>query len=168
MPQQKNQRKRQFIDRAVQGTMLLHIVGHWMCFLFTAGALLLFVEMLNGEPRDVWKNLLSRHAPTVLAMLMLTPIFIYDLCKLSNRFAGPMVRLRRAMRDLAEGREVSPIHFRERDFWKDVAVDFNRVAERVQTSTTRAADAPIPFDSSSRDEVQDCVSTAQHTCGLDV
>jgi hypothetical protein len=135
-----------------------------MFFLLAAAALLFFIEMLTGDPRDAWANLLYRYAPTVLVVLVLAPIFIRDFCKLSNRFVGPMVRLRRAMRDLAEGREVSPIHFRTRDFWKDLAADFNRVVERVQASTPRAPDAPIPPDSSSRDEVQDPVPTARHTC----
>ncbi len=164
MSEQKKRRNKQFVDRAVQGTLLLHIVGHWVFFLFAAGALLFFIEMLAGPPRDAWKTVFPRHGPTVMVLLVLTPIFIHDLCKLSNRFAGPMVRLRRAMRDLAEGREVSPIHFRKRDFWKDFAGDFNRVVERVQASTTPAADAPIPPDSSSHDEIQDPALTAPHTC----
>ena len=92
------------------------------------------IELLAGDPRDAGKNLLARHGPTLLAVLALAPILIRDLCRLTNRFAGPMVRLRRAMHDLAEGREVSPIHFRERDFWKDLVIDFNRVVERVQST----------------------------------
>ena len=164
MSEQKKQRKKKFVDRAVQGTLLLHIVGHWTFFLFATGALLLFVEMVVGDPRNAWGNLLHRHGPTVLTVLVLAPIFIRDLCKLSNRFAGPMVRLRRAMHDLAEGREVSPIHFRKHDFWKDITVDFNRVVERVQASTTLTDDATSPHDVSSHDEIQDPVPTAQHTC----
>ena len=164
MSKRKKQRKKQFVDRAVQGTLLLHIVGHWAFFLFATGALLLFVEMLIGDPRDAWRNLLHRHTPTVMVVLVLAPIFIRDLCKLTNRFAGPMVRLRRAMRDLAEGREVAPVHFRKRDFWQDLATDFNRAVEHVQASTPPAVDAPIPPDSSSCDESQDPVLTAPHTC----
>jgi len=134
MASKSTQRKKHFVDRAVQGAILLHIVAHWAMFLFAAGLFLFFIELLAGDPRDAGKNLLPRHGPTVLAVLVLGPILIRDLCKLTNRFAGPMVRLRRAMHDLAEGREVSPIHFRERDFWKDLAIDFNRVVERVQST----------------------------------
>lgn len=162
-----NQRKKHFIDKAVQGTLLLRIVGHWVFFLFAAGALLVFVEMLIVEPREVWKNLIPRYGPTVLVVLVLTPIFIHDLSKLSNRFAGPIVSLRRAMRELAEGREVSAIHFRKNDFWKDLAVDFNRVNERVQALTTRAADAPMSPDSSNCDKSQDPSPTAPHSCEFD-
>jgi signal transduction histidine kinase len=134
MPSNANQRKKYFVDRSVQGSILLHIVAHWAMFLVVAGVFLFFIELLVGDPRDAGKNLLARHGPTLLAVLVLAPILIRDLCRLTNRFAGPMVRLRRAMHDLAEGREVSPIHFRDRDFWEDLAIDFNRVAERVQST----------------------------------
>ena len=53
MSEQKYQRKKQFVDRAVQGTLLLHIVAHWILFLFAAGALLLFIEMLVGDRQDI-------------------------------------------------------------------------------------------------------------------
>lgn len=127
------QRKRNivFCDRAVQGALLLHVVGHWVMFLFAAGVFLLFVEMLSGDPRDALEHMLRRNGPSILAVLVLAPIFLRDLCKLSNRFAGPIGRLQRAMRELAEGDNVEPVHFRDGDFWQDVAADFNRLAQHV-------------------------------------
>lgn len=126
-----NKRKKHFADRSVQGAMLLRLVVHWAVFLVVAGAFLFFVELLAGTPRETGKSLASRHGPTVLAVFALAPIFLRDLCKLTNRFAGPMVRLRRAMRDLADGREVAPVQFRDGDFWQELAEDFNRVRTRV-------------------------------------
>ena len=148
----QSKRKKYFVDRSVQGTLLLHIVAHWAVFLFAAGLFVLFVELLAGNPRDVGKNFLHRSGPTLLALLALAPLFLRDLCKLSHRFAGPMVRLRRAMRDLADGREVSPIHFRENDFWKDVASDFNRVVKRVQSTGANLDEDAIPVESNVGDE----------------
>ena len=127
-------RKKHFVDPSVQGAILMRLVMHWGMFVFTTGAFLYFVELLSGAPLDAGRNFASRHGPTLLAVLVLAPIFLCDLCKLTNRFAGPMMRLRRAMHDLAEGKEVAPIQFREGDFWKELAVDFNRVVKRVETS----------------------------------
>ena len=104
-----SKRIRHFVDGSVQGAILFRLAMHCGLFLFVAGAFLYFVELLAGAPHDAGKNLLPRHSPTVLAMLVLVPVFIRDLCGLTNRFAGPMVRLRQAMHDLAEGREVTPI-----------------------------------------------------------
>jgi len=131
---QENLRQKNYVDRVVQGTLLLHIVGHWLLFVLTAGIFLFFVEMMSGDPLNVWESLKHRHGPTLFVAAILGPLFLYDLCKLSNRFAGPMVRLRRSMQALAEGREVTPLQFREGDFWKDLATSFNCIAERVQST----------------------------------
>ncbi len=136
-------RKKYFVDRSVQGAIVLRLLVHCALFVFTTGAFLYFVELLVGAPRDAGKNLLSRHGPTILSALVLGPIFLRDLCKLTNRFAGPMMRLRRAMRDLADGREVGFIKFRDGDMWQELAVDFNRVVERIQTSEAALGDGVL-------------------------
>jgi hypothetical protein len=134
-PQMQNSRKKHFTDRAVQGTLVFHLIGNWLVFLFTVGVFFLFVEMVNGGPHDAFQAMLRRQALSLWVALLLLPIFIWDLVRLTHRFAGPMVRLRREMRNLAEGRAVAPIKFRQGDFWQDLATDFNRVIERVQASS---------------------------------
>jgi hypothetical protein len=129
----QNLRRKHFTDRAVQGALLLHVVGNWLMFLLVVAIFLLFIEMFANGPREAVHAMLRRYAPFAWAVVVLAPMFLWDMVKLSHRFAGPMVRLRREMRNLAEGRAVAPIRFRDGDFWQDLAVDFNRVAERVQT-----------------------------------
>ena len=50
---------------------------------------------------------------------------------MSNRFVGPIYRLRRSMRSLANGEEVDPVFLRDGDYWFDFAEDFNRVAAEM-------------------------------------
>ncbi len=130
-----NQRKKTYVDKNVQGAILMRLVMHWSLFLIAGAAFLYFIELLGPAPHEAGKNVLNRHAPTVLVVLALAPIFLRDLSRLTNRFAGPMVRLRAALRELAEGGDVAPIKFRDHDFWKEIADDFNRVLERVQTTS---------------------------------
>ncbi len=150
----KNKRKKYFVDRKVQGAILWHMVLHWGLLLAATFVLLVFFDMVTRLRGNVGTSLLQRHAPTLLAMLALAPICIRDLCKLSNRFVGPMVRLRKAMRDLADGSEVSPIHFRKHDFWQEMALDFNRVAKRVQSTDTTLLDDTNLDESNECDEVR--------------
>lgn len=157
MARKSSNRKRYFVDRDVQGAILLRLVTHLAVFLFVTGVFLIFIEMV-AAPRDAVKNLLPRHGPTLFAMLVLAPIFIRDLCKLTNRFAGPMVRLKRAMHDLAEGREVAPVHFRQRDFWQDIASDFNRIVERVQSTNTTLDDDVNAVESNACGEIRETES----------
>ena len=74
-------------------------------------------------------------------MLSLAPMFIYDTVKLSNRFAGPVLRIRRAARQLADGEIPKKSKLRDGDFWKDLASDFNGVIDRVETLTEKEAAA---------------------------
>ena len=47
-----------------------------------------------------------------------------------------------AMKALAEGEEVSPIHFRDGDFWQELAEDFNRIVKRVEALETQRSEPP--------------------------
>ncbi len=67
-----------------------------------------------------------------LIMVALFPAFALDTIRFSNRFVGPIARLRRHMRELAAGEKVSSLAFRDNDFWADVADEFNTVAQMVQ------------------------------------
>ena len=146
MSRPNSMRKKLYVDRIVQGTILRHIVVQWGLFLMATFVLLLFFDVVAGVQGNDGENLFQRNGLTMLAILALAPIFIYDLCKLSNRFVGPMARLRRAMHDLANGGEVSKIQFRKRDFWQEMAEDFNRIAQRVQSTGTT-----LPDDTNSDD-----------------
>ncbi len=139
MSSHDNRRNKNCSERSVQTALMLHILGHWAFFALAMGAYLYFIEVLSGDPTKVWSNLLHRHGPTIVAMLVFSPIILRDICKLSNRFAGPIVRLRRGMQELADGQPVKPIHFRERDFWLDLATNFNRIAERLRVSQGESA-----------------------------
>ena len=137
----EKQRKKYFVDRSVQGAILIRLCMYFVLFMLSAGALLFFVEALIDDPRNAGANFLQRYGPTILAGLVLTPVFFLDLCKLTNRFAGPMVRLRRSMNALADVEEVAPIHFRDGDFWHEIAEDFNRVIARIETAEKTAAES---------------------------
>ena len=53
-----------------------------------------------------------------------------DTIRFSNRFVGPVTRLRRAMRSLGTTDDVAPLQFRDNDFWAEAADEFNNVLEK--------------------------------------
>ena len=53
------------------------------------------------------------------------------ILRFTHRFAGPVLRLRRELRDLADGKQSPTLKFRDGDYWKDLAVEFNRVAALI-------------------------------------
>ena len=134
MSRPKLVRKQLFVDPKVQGALVLRVVLYWIVCLVTITLMLLCWKMLV-TPRVLYTHfddLWFHHGPAVIASFLLLPLIILDIVRLSNRFAGPMLRLRRSMRALAQGERVQPIHFRQGDFWQDFADEFNTLAARLQ------------------------------------
>lgn len=86
------------------------------------------------------KAAIVAQAPLLLVMFILMPIFLRDTLQLSNRFAGPMYRLRTALGEVAGGDEGGKIKFRDGDFWLEVADDYNLVHEQLQILKSRNAE----------------------------
>jgi magnesium-transporting ATPase (P-type) len=131
-----NKRVKLFVDRPVQGALARRILVHW-CILFGLSLISLFtLEFFLGDPNLTFGGQLqvlwSKYAFFILLMIAIGPTFIYDTVKLSNRFAGPILRLRESIRDLAKGDQVADLKFREDDFWLELSEDFNRVAHRIK------------------------------------
>ena len=65
-------------------------------------------------------------------MAFLLPVFVVDSIKLSHRFAGPIYSLRRAIRDIAQGKPARKLKFRRHDFWHEIAEDYNAMLLRLE------------------------------------
>jgi hypothetical protein len=153
MSRVKNMRKQLFVDPKVQGALVLRVLLYWVVCLITITLMLLCWNVLR-TPRmfytfldDMW----YQYGPALLASFLLLPMVVVDVIRLSNRFAGPLFRLRRCMRALARGEYVEPIRFREGDFWRDFADEFNAVLARVQ-GEGRAAEPARPQEEPREEE----------------
>jgi hypothetical protein len=130
-------RKKLLVDQKVQWAFVVRAVGYWMMCVITVLLLLTFTSMLVEPVRlfapdadGPW----LRIGPTVICVVLFLPIVVYDFLRVSNRLVGPVLRLRRAMQALAAGEHVEPIHFRDGDFWREFADEFNAVARRIHAS----------------------------------
>jgi len=134
-------RKQLFVDPKVQGALVIRVVMYWVVCLTTISVMLLCWRIVTGPARPVYTHFDDMwffYGPAAIASLLLLPLIIVDIVRLSNRFTGPLLRLRRSMRALARGEQVAPIEFRDADFWQDFAEEFNRVLARVQGEGARS------------------------------
>ena len=115
----------------------MRVIVYWFVCLITITLMLMCWKSLTDTARpfyttlyltDMWHS----HGEALIASLLALPIVVLDIVRLSNRFAGPMVRIRHAMRAIDRGECPRPIHFREGDFWHDFAEEFNAVLRRVE------------------------------------
>lgn len=142
-------RRRYFVDSQVQGALLRQAIYYWLWSSATF-ALIIFVyrvfpALLSGTGREsgrIWHHF----APYMVASAALFPIVIFSAIRFSNRFVGPMVRVRRTLKQLARGESTPMRGFRENDFWSDTADDINQIAallRQVRPATTAASSGSI-------------------------
>ena len=144
MSNKKAMRKHLFVDPKVQGALVTRVVLYWGICLITVTLMLLCWRIVTGPARmfythfnDMW----FFYGPALVASVLLLPLVIVDIIRLSNRFAGPMLRLRRSMRELTRGEHVEPVEFRDGDYWQEFADEFNALAAAIQGSTASEPEA---------------------------
>lgn len=154
MNARNTKRKQLFVDSRVQGALAARVIMYWGASVATMALMLLCFRIITGPARlfyehfdDMWFH----YGPALAGSIIILPLLVIDVVRLSNRFAGPLVRLRRGMRALARGESVEPLHFREGDFWQEFAQEFNAVAARLQRLEA-ASKGPAPWPPSEQEE----------------
>ena len=135
-------RRQYFVDPKVQGAIVVRCLMYWGACLLTTFVMLFFWSLLTGPARLSWMTidqLWFSYGPAFIASLLLLPLVLWDILKMTNRFAGPVLRLRRELKKLANGEHVNPLFFRDGDYWRDVAADFNRLVVRVKELEAKEA-----------------------------
>lgn len=139
-------RRRIFIDRPIQIAVLLRTFMYWTVCLMAQLLMVFFVAAVTSTQDDfvahgpqLWWHLQL----TAAASLVLLPIILLDVLKLSHRWAGPILRLRNSLKSLGRGEAVSAVKFREKDFWQDLAADLNVVAAELDRRRANGPQEPV-------------------------
>ena len=132
----QSQRSRILVDPKVQWSIAGRILCHWSLFLVCLISISAMVQIMGSAGQqpfaETWRTAALAQVPILGVMLMLLPVFLRDTLKMSNRFAGPMYRLRIALRSMANNEIVTSINFRSGDFWQEAAKDFNTVLGHLE------------------------------------
>lgn len=151
-----------FVDSEVQGAIVRRVIVYWTCcLLFLVVPLCIATVVQNPELFffEQFGRLWSQYWLILVSLVAMLPFFIYDTVRLSNRFAGPLLRFRRELRRLADGEQVAPLQFREDDFWRPLADEFNRLAARLAADEAPASSPAEPTEHES--ELQPLGSTGE-------
>jgi hypothetical protein len=134
-----------FVDPVVQGRLAWKVIAYWFFCLLAlelfVACWMLWVYRVDSAV-DLARLVMHVCAIPFAASLLLLPVVVIDSLRFSHRFTGPMVRFRRAIKELADGENVEPLAIRDGDFWNDYAADFNRLAVRIQELEQALANAP--------------------------
>ena len=126
-----NKRRIVVVDRELQIGLSRRLVTYWAGTWFLVFALPVIARLMTDPvPADqLARGILSDFWFPMLVSVFLLPVVIWDSNRFSNRCAGPVYRVGRAMRDLAKGKPVREIRLRPNDFCNDLAESFNQLIE---------------------------------------
>lgn len=144
----KHLRRRRFVDRDVQGRLLALFVRCWAISLSTAGGLTvlgwIFVTPgISGfvGPDSFMVTILPMVLVGACASVLVLPLMLWDMVRVTHRFAGPLVRFKRHLREAANGGPLEPLHFRDGDDWPELAEAYNTLIARIETARQAPATA---------------------------
>jgi len=127
-------RSKKYVDADVQGALARRLIFHWVIFLTIAFVTAFVLQILVNPfraPAEHLQNLVWNQGPFLLVLVCLLPVFVIDSIKVSHRFAGPICNLRQAMRSIVQGEPPKKLKFRDQDFWKGLADDYNAMLTRL-------------------------------------
>jgi hypothetical protein len=133
-------RKKWFIDPKVQTAIAVKLVLYWVCgVVFILLPLVATNALLTPEVGLLKhaKNAFAQHWVVFVTMTLMLPCAVFDVFKFSNRFVGPIYRIRQELKRHEETGEMKPIHFRENDYWTDVSEGMTRLANRITELETQ-------------------------------
>ena len=144
-----HQRRQIMIDQPVQGLLTARVAIYW--------ALGMGATLFSGWVWQFWypagseKSLFPTELlPAVIGSLVVLPLAIVDMIRVSNRFVGPVHSLRNQLKCLSLGDSLEPLELRKGDFWNDLVCQFNEVVrvriERQELSPVNgSSDANTTF-----------------------
>ena len=140
----KHIRKQNYVDSSVQGALLRRIIMHWVMYFIVAGLAIVLLQAMLSSPDGgslmtrVWQEV-SEFTLVGLILICIFPAFLLDTIRFSNRFVGPVGRLRRYLRQLGQDGNTERLSFRGGDFWSEMADEFNVVAAQVEEKDAEIA-----------------------------
>lgn len=139
-----SRRKKLIVDPAMQWALIRRLTSHWLMFLgmlFAGHLLYEYMRSFVSPTNSFWVSFISRHWLTFAIMVAAIPVFMYDTLRMSNRFAGPLARLRESFQRLSNGEEVSDLATRKGDYVNDLVERYNELLERYRVATSDKAEA---------------------------
>ncbi|MCA9193063.1 MAG: hypothetical protein KDB03_14915 [Planctomycetales bacterium] len=121
-------RQQYWVDRPVQLILVLRVSLYWLLG-FVSVAIAAASYQYNKHPNWSYaehsRQLFEAFWPWLPTVLLVLPLVMFDIIRLSNSFVGPIYRLRRHLDKLIENPTSPALSFRHGDYWQDIALPIN-------------------------------------------
>jgi len=129
-------RRRKLVDK-FQHKLISRMIFYCAVYQFTLWNFLFCWKLLESGQGNFFQQYgqFSREfAPMLLCFLILVPALAWDAVKFYHRIAGPLVQIKRATRDIAEGRPLGYVRLREDDELMELQDVFNDMLDSLSRS----------------------------------
>ncbi len=141
---QKQLRQKLFVNKAIQGRLLVRIGLYWFLYhgvLWMSLFLFRYAEhrgavQAGALPRsfaDLYQQFSREYFGVWICAFAVAPIVLWDLLRFSHRIVGPIVRFKNTLDSLSAGRNVSQVRLRDGDLLIDLQDTFNKYLATLQT-----------------------------------
>jgi signal transduction histidine kinase len=118
---------RQYIvNRKLQLTIILYSL---ILAVIVSGINFAFHYFLIHQPAHLSNETLLIIFFSVITAIYLVAVFAGFI--LTNRFAGPIFRLKSHMEEVVEGKTSTPLNFRESDYFLELIIPYNKIISRL-------------------------------------
>jgi hypothetical protein len=130
-------RKKVYVNRDIQGKILRRVAKYWIGYHLGLWHVLFLIQFfrygtsgLTGGPGpmnlwDLYLDVAREQWVLLILPIALFPAILWDMLRLTHQVAGPLVRFRAALRQLAAGEKVEQIKLREGDLLTEFQEAFN-------------------------------------------
>ncbi len=139
-------RQQVWIDRHVQGVLVGRVLLYWSGILIYFGLSIGCYHWWQNPEWTLTEHLgamVEQVLPCLPTLVLLLPLVIFDIVRLSNRFAGPIFRLRHHLTELSQNSQISPLNFRDEDYWQQLAEPINLLQQKMWSSSNKFRRFPL-------------------------
>ena len=129
-------RQKVWIDSNVQGVLVGRIILYWSGILLYFGISMGCFQMMQYPEWTIaehFQSIFEQVWPCLPTFVLLLPLVIFDIVRLSNRFVGPIYRLRMHLSKLNSNANTYPLNFRDDDYWQQLAEPINQLQCTILT-----------------------------------
>lgn len=150
-------RRKIWIDRMVQGGLVGRIILYWLSVVayFAIGHIVFqWIDQPDWTTEEHFQAMVQAFGFWLPGLMLLVPLIIFDIIKLSHRFAGPIFRLRNHLSRVCSGEEKGKLWFREGDYWWDLVDPVNSLITRMLTAEEKLAELKTKLTAAERENLQ--------------
>ncbi|MCA9052653.1 MAG: hypothetical protein KDA75_02395 [Planctomycetaceae bacterium] len=166
-------RKKFFVSGRIQGQLMFRLSTYWVLYHFVLWhamfAYFYLQHRMSGQVgsisfQELYGSFVLQYYPIILCAVVMMPIFVIDLLKLSHRIAGPLVRFSHGVRGMIAGEEVRRVQLRKGDLLDDFESLFNEYVDVYERRRQQRV-AIEKMSERQADQINDVVRTESSDSG---